>query len=47
MYATADNIRGLRKFEMIVLPGADSHEEHAEIMRRAAEQEFEVNKSAS
>lgn len=37
-----DSIRGLRGADMVVLPGAENHKEHHEIMREAALQQFDV-----
>jgi hypothetical protein len=44
-YVTADNIRGLREAEMLILPEAEGHEEHTEIMRYAGQQAFKIHKA--
>lgn len=44
-YVTADNIRGLREAEMLILPEAEKHEEHTEIMSYAGQQAFKIRKS--
>lgn len=41
-YVTAGNLRGLRGMEMVVLPEAEKHEDHVEIMIHAREQDFKV-----
>lgn len=43
-YVTAENMRGLMGMKMIILDGAENHEQHEEIMQRARMQQFEVVK---